>query len=79
MIIDKDEFCEEIEKEYANSLPNEHSIIDVIINICEKYNIDILMIKPLLNRSITERIYNEALKLNMMKQSNKTSNLTDYL
>jgi len=79
MIIDKQEFCEKIEHRYANCLVNENSIIDIVVDVCSEYNIDPELAKPLLNRSLIEKIEHEAIKFNMIKTKRNTHELSEYI
>ena len=66
MIVDKT-ICEEIEEEYAY---NEKTMLDVVIDICERHNIDLELCKPLINRSIKEKLRLDFVKLNYLKENN---------
>ena len=65
MILSKSEFCMYVEEEYLNS--EKKSMIDTILDICEKYNIDPEYINPLINKSIRDKLEVEYRALHMLK------------
>ena len=68
MIITKKDFCNHVEKEYAD---NENTtIIDTILEACVKFNIDPEMIEPLVNRSLKDKMKVEFIDLNYLKSEN---------
>ncbi len=78
-MIDKNDFCQLIEIRWANSPEFDLSLIDIILDVCKEHSIDPEMTKFLLNRSIIEKVENEALDMNMLKEKRKTHKLTAYI
>ena len=64
MIVDQKEFCLYVEEQFANG---NMTMIDTVLAACEKYNIDPLMVEPLINRSVKEKMELEFIDLNYLK------------
>ena len=67
MIITKKDFCLYIEEEFVET---DKTMIEIILDACERYSIDPYMIEPLINRQIKEKIEQEFIKLNYLKPEN---------
>ena len=64
MIIDPETFCKEVEELHAH---NGSTMFDAIFQTCDQYGVDYEMVGPLVNRSIREKLKNEAIEKNLMK------------
>jgi hypothetical protein len=62
------QFSQHIEK---IAFRTDSSCIDVLVDYCEKENIEIESVKKLLNASLKEKIKQEALDLNLLKEKRK--------
>ncbi len=78
MIINKTEFCEKIELNYAYAPDNEKSIIASILSVCDEHDVEYEMVKPLLNRAIIEKVECEAHAMNMLKKKKESKSLDDF-
>ena len=68
MIITKKDFCNHVEKEYANN--TNATMIDTILEACTQFNVDPEMVEPLVNRSLKDKMKVEFIELNYMKSEN---------
>lgn len=64
MIIESETFCHEVETLYAK---NDINMFEAIFIVCDKYNIDYEYVGPLVNRSIKEKLKQDAIKIKLMK------------
>lgn len=69
MIIDPENFCRRVEELHAH---NDMSMFESVFAVCDDYGVDYEMVGPLVNRSIREKIKNEAIQLNLMKSDSFT-------
>ena len=56
-----------VEDDFATT---KHSMIESVLTACDEYNIDPIMIDPLINRSLKEKLKVEYISLNFIKQEN---------
>ena len=66
-VIDKQNFCMYIEKIIAKG---DVDAIDATLSACKKFNVDVEMVKGLLNRSVIEKIEIAAQDLTFFKKIN---------
>lgn len=64
MIINKKDFCIQIEEQYST---NNMSLIENVLTACDDFNVDPNMVDSLINRSIKEKIEQEFIQLNYLK------------
>lgn len=64
MIINPDTFCKEVEHTHAHE---NVSMFDSIFRVCDNHGVDYDMVGSLVNRSIREKVKNEAVERNLMK------------
>lgn len=67
MIVTRKEFCMYVEEEFIN---NELNMVDTVIEACTTFNVDPIMIEPLVNRSIKEKLEMDFINLNYIKAQN---------
>jgi hypothetical protein len=65
MIISEENFCDEIEQLHAHG---KLTMFDSIFAICEKYKIDYECVGTIVNRSIQEKLKEEAFDKKLMKR-----------
>ena len=81
-VLDKETFCAIVESQYQQQIidhPDDHSIIETVMDVCDTESIDYTMVRPFINRSIKEKIQYEASQKGMLKVSHSTSNLMRFL
>ena len=67
MIITKKDFCLYLEDKFIES---DKSMIEIVLEACEKYTIDADLVEPLINRQIKEKLEQEFIDLNYLKTEN---------
>lgn len=68
-VINKTDFCMHIEKIIAKG---DEDAIDATLSTCKKFNVDVEMVKELLNRSVIEKIELAAQDLTFFKKINNS-------
>lgn len=68
MIITKKDFCNYVEKHYADNTNT--TMIDTILEACIQFNVDPEMVEPLVNRSLKDKMKVEFIELNYLKSEN---------
>ena len=66
MIVDQETFCDEVEKLHAHK---GLTMFESIFACCDKFNIDYELVGPLVNRSVREKLEEEAVSRRMMTSS----------
>ncbi len=70
------EFSMYIEKEAKRS---NTTLFDMLLSSCEKYNIEIDTVKKLISKSLEEKLHQEALNNNLLKEKKVVSPLIQFL
>ncbi len=67
MIINQKDFCMHVETQFASTTT---TMIDTVLEACEEFNVDPELVEPLINRSLKEKMRNEYVDLNYLKNEN---------
>jgi hypothetical protein len=70
------EFSMYIEREAKKS---NTTLFDMLLSSCEKYNIEIDSVKKLISKSLEEKMYQEALTMNLLTEKKVVSPLMKFL
>lgn len=55
------------------------TLFDMLLTLCEKNNIELDTVQKMISPSLKEKLYHEALKLNLLKEKRTTNTLEQYL
>jgi hypothetical protein len=55
------------------------TLFDMLLSTCEKFNIEIDAIQKLISNSLKEKLHNEALELNLLKEKKNLNTLEKFL
>jgi hypothetical protein len=55
------------------------TLFDMLLSTCEKFNIEFDSVQKLMSGSLKEKIYNEALELNLLKDKKTINTLEKFL
>lgn len=65
-----------IEQESKNS---NTTLFDVLLTVCEKNNIEYDSVHKMISQSLKEKLYNEALKFNLLKEKRSKISLENFI
>lgn len=55
------------------------TLFDMLLSTCEKFNIEFDSVQKLMSSSLKEKLYNEALELNLLKEKKTLNTLEKFL